>query len=393
VNEAHSKFAAINLDLLDENGRISYKEKKNVREELLFSKQENKECELLKDTASSDNKEKEILGIHHITAVASHPQPNIDFYTTVLGLRLVKLTVNYDDPGTYHLYYGNESGEPGTILTFFPWPSAPRGQVGSGQVTTISFRIPENSVDFWKLRLSEHGIVYQGPTARFTNSEKVLAFSDPDGLHLELVENEKKKKKRWDGSNREPSAWKDGPVPIDYAIRGFNSAALSENDIEPTKSMLVNLLGFRETKREGNRFRFEVSSGGAGASVDLIHLPDLPPGLVSSGTVHHIAWRTPNDEQQRKWRSEISSAGFSVTPIIDRKYFHSIYFREPGGVLFEIATDPPGFTVDESLGELGSSLKLPERLEPLRLKLEQTLPPVTLPQRPRKALLKERVGS
>ncbi len=311
---------------------------------------------------------KEIPGIHHVTAIAGEPQQNIDFYADFLGLRLVKLTVNYDDPETYHLYYGDEDGHPGTILTFFPWPGAPRGRKGAGQVTTTSFSIPPDSASYWVERLRGHGVSFTGPVSRF--DERLISFSDPDGLNLELVAHA--------GESR--SGWRRGPVPQEHAIRGFFGVTLSEEGYEKTSSLLTLTMGFELVKQEGNRFRYAARSGGPGSSVDLLCQPDARPGVVSVGTVHHVAWRTPDDVQQKKWREELVEAGLNVTPVIDRRYFHSIYFREPGGVLFEIATDPPGFTIDERKEELGKMLMLPPQLEPLRGHLDKVLPRVRLPK-------------
>ena len=315
----------------------------------------------------SGNSEK-ILGIHHVTAIAGDPQKNIDFYSGLLGLRLIKLTVNFDDPATYHLYYGDELGHPGTILTFFPWPGAPKGRLGTGQLTVTSFTIPEGSVDFWMNRLRNHSVEYQGPIKRF--NEQVLSFSDPDGLSLELVAT---------ADSEESKVWRTGPVDPANAIRGFFGVTLSEQGYDPTTSLLTETLGFRSVGQEGNRTRFESGTGGPGSIADVISDPHAPRGVVSVGTVHHVAWRTPNDEEQKSWRKKIEDSGLNVTPVIDRKYFHSIYFRESGGVLFEIATDPPGFTVDEPADQLGTRLNLPPWLEPLRGEIEQALPPVTLP--------------
>ncbi len=309
--------------------------------------------------------EKQILGIHHVTAIAGDPQRNIDFYAGVLGLRLVKLTVNFDDPSTYHLYYGDEVGRPGTILTFFPWPDAPRGRLGTGQLTTTSFSIPDGSMAFWMDRFREKGVVFEGPTRRF--DEEAVSFSDPDGLRLELVQHDYA-----DGR----VGWKEGPVPGKFGIRGFYSVTLTEERLDETASMLMGTLGFRKIGDEYNRVRYEVGDGGPGGFVDVVSFPDIARGFVSVGTVHHVAWRTGDDEQQKDWLEEIVKSGLHVTPIIDRKYFHSIYFREPGGVLFEIATDNPGFTVDESRQELGSGLVLPPWLEPERARIENALPKV-----------------
>jgi catechol 2,3-dioxygenase-like lactoylglutathione lyase family enzyme len=312
--------------------------------------------------------DREISGLHHVTAIAGDPQRNIDFYVSTMGLRLVKLTVNYDDPGTYHLYYGDELGHPGTILTFFPWPGGQKGRHGTGQLTVISFSVPDGSLDYWIQRLKQHKVSLDGPSSRF--NERFVSFADPDGLKLELVESAR--------DEREP--WKEGPVSPKNAIKGFYGVLLAEEGYEMTASLLEGTLGFKLTKEENNRFRYETGSGGPGSIVDIVCSPGLPPGFVSVGTVHHVALRTPNDEEQRAWREELVKLGMNVTPVIDRKYFHSIYFREPGGVLFEIATNPPGFTIDQPVSELGRRLILPDSLEPLRKRLEALLPPVHLPE-------------
>ncbi len=311
-----------------------------------------------------------ITGLHHVTAIAGDPQRNIDFYMGFLGLRLVKLTVNYDDPETYHLYYGDGIGRPGTIMTFFPWPGAPKGRKGTGQLTTTSFAIPEGAIDFWMGRLKERQVGFKGPIRRNDN-EQVLSFSDPDGLALELVSHPR-------ATDR--GGWEDGPVPHEHAVRGFHAVTLTEEGYERTAAMLTKVLGFRLGREVGIRFRYAIAAGDPGALLDVECKPASPPGMVSVGTVHHVAWRTPNDEQQKAWRDVLVKSGLNVTPIIDRQYFRSIYFREPGGVLFEIATDPPGFTIDEKEEELGKSLKLPPWLEPLRQHLEHALPSVHLPK-------------
>ena len=305
-----------------------------------------------------------IEGIHHVTAIARDPQANVDFYTGVLGLRLVKKTINYDDPGTYHFYYGDGEGRPGTIITFFPWPMARRGSHGAGQATVTSFAVPEGSLGWWRERLNRLHVPFEEPRPRF--DEEVLTLLDPDGLELELVARAGDPRTPWDG----------GPVPADQAIRGFEGVTLTEWNPEVTASLLQGVLGFRPIAEAGGRFRFEVGAGGPGTRVDVLASPDAPRGHVSAGTVHHVAWRTPNDDQQRAWHEELQDLGLHVSPIMDRQYFHSIYFREPGGVLFEIATDPPGFTADEPVESLGSSLRLPEWLEPERKRIEEILPPV-----------------
>jgi glyoxalase family protein len=314
--------------------------------------------------------ENSIPGIHHVTAIAGDPQTNIDFYAGILGLRLVKLTVNFDDPTTYHLYYGDGLGHPGTILTFFPWPNAMRGRIGTGQVTITSFAVPEGSFPFWEKYLQQRSVACKRDQSYL--GEDFLALTDPDGLQLELVSTPHADSGR---------IWKHGPVPPEFAIRGFHHVTLTEEGYERTAELLTDTMGFRLLGSEGNRFRYRTRSASApqaGTIVDVLCTPAGRPGLVAVGTVHHVAWRTPTDEQQVEWRKALSR--YNVTPILDRKYFHSIYFREPGGVLFEIATDPPGFAIDEPVEELGSHLVLPAWLEPHRAELEQILPKVRLPQ-------------
>ncbi len=311
----------------------------------------------------------EISGLHHVTAIAGEPQRNLDFYTGVLGLRLVKLTVNFDDPGTYHLYFGDAKGQPGTILTFFPWPGAPRGRSGNGQATTVSFSVPEASLGYWTERLSAHSVSFEAPRARF--DEEVLSFRDPDGLPLELVAH----------AGVAPGvSWDESPLPPERALRGFYGVTLSEESAGPTASLLTDTLGFRQIAETDARSRFAVGPGGAGSLVDVLARPGTADGQTAVGTVHHVAWRTPTNEEQVAWRERITGYGFHVTPVIDRKYFRSIYFREPGGVLFEIATDPPGFAVDESPEQLGAHLLLPPWLEPERPRIAGALPPLRLPE-------------
>jgi glyoxalase family protein len=307
-------------------------------------------------------------GLHHVTAIAAEPQANADFYHTVLGLRLVKTTVNFDDPSTYHLYYGNESGQPGTLITFFPWPGAPRGRHGAGQATTVAFSIPEGSTGWWRAHLERLAADAGAVVTR--TSEEAQSLSDPDGLVLELVSHP-------EADPRPP--WEDGPVPAEHAIRGLHSVALTEAGYEHTAELLTGTLGFRLVGESASRFRFATGDGRAGALVDVICSPEAPHGLVAAGTVHHIAWRSPGDAEQVAWRDTLLSKGLNVTPVIDRQYFHSIYFREPGGVLLEIATDPPGFAIDEPLMKLGRSLRLPPWLEPSRDQIEHALPALKVP--------------
>src|SRR5919112_840464 len=337
--------------------------------------------------------QEDILGIHHVTAIASDPQKNIDFYTQVLGLRLVKLTINFDDPTTYHLYFGDEIGRPGTILTFFPWPNAPKGNRGTGQVIATSFLIPKSSVGYWLDRLKSQKVPGQGPTKRFGDTEEVLTLYDPDGLELELVANRS-------AEDRTLHVWKEGPISIEHAIRGFYSVTLLEVGYEHTAHVLTNELGFKLVGQDGSRFRFQISEAKEDDAdgrnkntkgehhgsniVDILCLPNAQYGMIGVGTVHHVAWRTPSDEQQKMLRAKIFKAGLNATPVIDRTYFHSVYFREPGGVLFEIATNPPGFATDEKVEELGTHLMLPPWLESVRKDLERVLQPVHLPHKKEK---------
>ncbi len=308
--------------------------------------------------------EMKIPGVHHITAIAGDPRRNVAFYSGVLGQRLVKKTVNFDDPGTYHLYYGDEVGNPGTILTFFPFAGVPRGRRGAGQVAAVAFAIPDASLGYWRERLLAYRVTDEDAETRF--GERVLAFADPDGLQLELVAG--------DEAGAQPG-WAGGPIPAAHAIRGFHAATLWVRAHEPTRRVLTELMGFRFVGEEGDRSRYASGAGPSGL-VDVVAMPAAPQGYGAAGTVHHIAWRTPDDAQQLVWQRELSHHGLSVTPVRDRQYFHSIYFREPGGVLFEIATDPPGFAIDEPVAELGTHLKLPPWLEPQRAELARILPPL-----------------
>jgi catechol 2,3-dioxygenase-like lactoylglutathione lyase family enzyme len=317
-------------------------------------------------------------GIHHLTAICGDPQRNVDFYVGLLGLRLVKKTVNFDEPTTYHLYYGDGLGSPGTLLTFFAWVLPPmvtaQGRQGTGQVTAVAFRIPVASIDFWIDRLAARAVDFDGPQERF--GEPVISLRDPDGLPLELVAREA-------GALRAP--WARGPVPVEHAIRGFAGATLSLNGYERTARVLTATMGFLGVGAEGARFRFQVGRGEVGeggedaAMIDLYCRPEGERGKMGIGALHHIAWRTPSAEQQLEWRRRLVEAGLDVTPVLDRHYFQSIYSREPGGVLFEIATDRPGFTLDETPDELGTRLMLPPWLEPRRSALEARLPELRLP--------------
>lgn len=307
--------------------------------------------------------EHKIKGLHHVTAIAGNAKRNLHFYTKVLGLRLVKKTVNFDDPGTYHFYFGNYKGDPGTILTFFPWEGIQQGRRGTGQATETAFSVPQNSLDFWVERFEKENIIYNKPAKRF--NEEYLTFLDPDGLKLELVITDGK-------DQREP--YTGNGIEEEFAIKGFYNVTLSVEGYEKTAALLTGLLGYKLTKQEVNRFRYESDADEGASIIDLVDLPDGHQGSVANGSVHHIAFRAKDNEEQLFFRKKLVDLGYNVSPPTNRDYFMSIYFREPGGVLFEIATDPPGFTIDEPLEELGKSLKLPGRYESNRAAIEQTLP-------------------
>jgi glyoxalase family protein len=314
-----------------------------------------------------------LLGIHHITAIASDPQANVDFYTQTLGLRLVKRTVNFDDPSSYHFYFGDGAGKPGTVITFFPWPGAQRGTHGSSQVVATSFAIPHGSLNYWSDHLKENNISVEN-ILRF--DEQGLRFVDPDGLLIELIASSFLAADTTASTEGDVDLKFESAVPKKLAMRGFHAPTLQLQDSVPTEKMLVETLGFKLSAEEGRRRRFSLSGESASAQLDLVERPDDPPGHIAAGTVHHIAFRTPNDEEQLKWREKLVDLGFAVSPVMDREYFHSIYFREPGGILFEIATEGPGFTIDEPVEHLGESLKLPKQYEAHRSEIEQTLTPL-----------------
>jgi glyoxalase family protein len=305
-------------------------------------------------------------GLHHVTAIASDPQRNVDFYTRVLGLRLVKQTVNFDAPDTYHLYYGDAAGRPSTILTFFPWRGVPAGRNGTGLTTATAFSVPPESLGWWQRRLAELQVDAAHPVDR--GGEEVLTLRDPDGLVIDLVASPGDTHSGWDGTAR---------VPAEHAVRGLHSVTMSEAALEPTQRMLAGLLNMEPGEENADRTRFSMS--GADAAVVDVAATAGDRGLQAGGTVHHIAFRAPDGPTQKRWREQLVEAGVPVTEIIDRQYFTSIYFREPGGVLLEIATDQPGFTVDEPLLELGRELKLPPWLEPSREQIAAALPPLRLP--------------
>ena len=308
---------------------------------------------------------KPIAGLHHVTTIASDPQRNLDFYTQVLGLRFIKKTINFDDPGTYHLYFGDDEGSPGTILTFFPWPNATRGTMGAGETGSTSFSVPTGSLLFWEERLTSLEVPF---TKEHRFDEDLLAFEDPDGMRLEIV---------GDAGTKDPLARRTSEIAAEHSIRGFYNVTLLIHLEAPTAAVL-GLMGFKKTGEEGNRKRYSASGDALGRHVDLLIDASIGRGRLGAGTVHHIAFRAVDDTAQRGWREKLAAHPLEVTSVLDRTYFHSIYFREPGGVLFEMATDPPGFAWDESLDTLGESLKLPPWLEPRRTALEKALPPLTV---------------
>lgn len=307
--------------------------------------------------------EDRILGLHHITAIADNAKRNLQFYTETLGLRFVKKTVNFDDPGTYHFYFGDEHGTPGTILTFFPWEGIGRGRTGTGMATEIGYAVPAGSLDFWADRFKAHNIT-QGPVAeRF--GELYLPFEDPDGLKLNLIVPKTADSRQ---------AWETAEVKAAHATRGFHSVVLNLRSIGPTASILTDVLGYKFLEQEGNRHRFVTDAISEASVVDLIESPKESAGKGGGGTNHHVAFRVANDEILMNFREKVAKKGLNITQKINRDYFFSLYFREPGGVLFELATNNPGFTVDEPLDQLGQHLKLPVQYESMRADIEKVLP-------------------
>jgi glyoxalase family protein len=302
-------------------------------------------------------------GIHHITAIAGEPKRHVAFYRDSLGLRLVKRTVNFDDPTTWHLYYGDEVGAPGTALTFFVWDRLAPGRHGSGEPQEIGFKIPESSLAFWRKRLSEQGIAAQDAPARF--GETVISFSDPDGQKLELVATK---------DAGEIQGWNSGDIPSAHAIRGFHGITLEVPNPAPTGRVLGEVFGFQPAGNEGNRHRFVSEGAPIGTVVDLRVTPGLARASQGVGTVHHVAFRAADDEQEYEFRKRALELGLHATDQISRHYFRSVYFREPNGILFEIATDDPGFTVDEPKQSLGEHIKLPPWYEQHRSQIEAALP-------------------
>jgi glyoxalase family protein len=307
--------------------------------------------------------ENKILGLHHITAIAGEAQRNYDFYTKTLALRLVKKTVNFDDPGTYHFYYGDEAGSPGSILTFFPWEGVQRGHTGTGMATEIGYSVPNGSLEFWSHRFNELKVNHRTVSERF--GEQYLSFEDPDGLLLNLIASTAE-------DNRKP--WTTAEVNADVATKGFHSIVLTVKKMEPTSKILTEIFGYRLLKHEGNRFRFITDANATANIVDVVEDPGGTYGHTAGGTNHHVAFRAKNDQVMMEFREKVMSAGLDITEKIDRNYFYSLYFREPNGVLFEIASDNPGFAIDEPVSELGTHLMLPPQYEDHRNRIEAWLP-------------------
>lgn len=303
-----------------------------------------------------------LLGLHHITAIAGDAQRNYDFYTKVLGLRLVKKTVNFDDPQTYHFYYGDKVGTPGTILTFFPWANVRQGKNGAGMATEIGYSVPKGSLDFWKGRFEKNNIRYDN---REHFGEKQIAFRDPDGLWLTLIEAK---------NNDERKGFETAEIKAEVAIKGFHSVTLTLNNIKATAAILTEVFGYKQVAQEGNLLRYQTDAVQTAAIVDLLEMPQAQRGLNAAGTNHHVAFRVKDEETQMAFREKIVARGLQITGKINRDYFFSLYFREPGGVLFEIATDNPGFATDETVETLGSSLQLPDQYKAMRDQIEKGLP-------------------
>lgn len=307
--------------------------------------------------------ENKILGLHHITAIAGDAQRNYDFYTKTLGLRMVKKTVNFDDPQTYHFYFGDKVGTPGSILTFFPWTNVRQGKDGAGMATEIGYSVPKGSLEFWKDRFEEKDVRHYQITEQF--GERKLPFQDPDGLKLSLIETEHTDKRK---------GFETAEVKANVALKGFHTVTLSLNNNAATAEILTEVFGYKKVTSEGNLTRYKTNTVENAAIVDLLEMPDLPRGLNAGGTNHHVAFRVKDEETLMEMREKVLKKGLQITEKINRDYFFSLYFREPGGVLFEIATDNPGFATDETIEELGSSLQLPDRYKGAREQIEKALP-------------------
>lgn len=307
-----------------------------------------------------------VVGLHHVTAISGAAQANVDYYAGRLGLRFVKKTVNFDDPGTYHLYYADADAVPGSFLTFFPWAGAARGRVGAGQATATAYTVERGAVAAWRDALAERGEDAGSASTRF--GDAVLTLHDPDGLVIDLIETDAPDG-RWDG----------GGVPIERALGAFHSVTLCSLDPDATARVLTEAFGYEERGEEADRLRFVHPRAERAGVVDLYCSPFAQAGRMGTGTVHHVAFRVPDDEAELEVRERMLTLGMQATPVIDRQYFHSVYAREPGGILFEIATDNPGFAVDEPVESLGRALKLPAQYEPQRAAIEARLPELHLP--------------
>ena len=310
-------------------------------------------------------------GIHHITAIAGDPQENLDFYAGVLGMRLVKRSVNQDSPGTYHFFFADADGHPGTDLTFFPWPDMGPGQQGTGKASEISLAVPEGSLDYWSTRLAHYGAVIGQPEVR--RGLRTLPVADPHGLPLALAETPER---------REFTAWERGSVPSERQIRGLHSLRADVLSLQPSEKFLTETLGFTAIGTEGRWHGYALGDGGSGKYIEIRETPEAPRGEWGVGSMHHVAWRVPDDAAELAVRKRVAAAGRRPTDVIDRFWFKSVYFQEPGGVLFELATDGPGFATDEDHGALGEKLVLPPWLESHRREIEAVLPPVELREFP-----------
>jgi glyoxalase family protein len=312
-----------------------------------------------------------VRGLHHVTAIAGPAQENLDFYAGVLGMRLVKKSVNQDDPGTYHLFYADAEGHPGTDLTFFPWAQMAPSREGHGLSSEVSLAVPPGSLVFWSERLQQHSVTLSPVESRF--GQPVLPLRDPHGLHVALVES-------GDSLGRPFSPWKESPIPEQHQIRGLESARMVERDLIRTSSFLADAMGFLHVGTENGWHRYGVAGGKSGAYVDLYESPTANRGAWGTGSIHHLAWRVDDEKHQLEVRQRVQAGGSRPTPVIDRFWFKSVYFPEPGGVLFELATEGPGFAVDEDPQHLGETLVLPPWLESARREIEGGLPRLTMPQ-------------
>jgi glyoxalase family protein len=310
---------------------------------------------------------RDVLGIHHVTAIAGDPRENLAFYSGLLGMRLVKRSVNQDDPGTYHLFYADAAGHPGTDLTFFPWLHLPAGQRGAGMINEVMLAVPAGSLGYWADRLGAAGVATGSPEDRF--GERVLALTDPHGMAVALVETE---------GERLFTPWGDGPVPADQQVRGLHGVRLWEEALGPTRGLLEGVLGYSALGTDGDWHRFASDGMSSRGVVEVREARNARPGRMGRGAVHHVAFRVPDEAAQDAVRRRVAAAGRRPTPVIDRFWFKSVYFTEPGGVLFELATDGPGFAVDESAAHLGERLVLPPWLEPQRERIAAALPPLDL---------------